>query len=53
LPAPLAEMRPATLIGKGKVEEIKALAAGIEPELVIVDGASGLEKAIAALWCIS
>jgi GTP-binding protein HflX len=38
LAAPLSEMRPATLIGKRKVEEIKALCEGVEPELVIVDG---------------
>ncbi|MBI1212267.1 MAG: GTPase HflX [Alphaproteobacteria bacterium] len=52
LPAPLAEMRPATLIGKGKVEEIKALAAGIEPELVIVDGqlTPGQQRNLEKAW---
>jgi GTP-binding protein HflX len=38
LPAPLAEPRPATLIGKGKVEEIKGLCEAEKPELVICDG---------------
>ena len=38
LPAPLAELRPATLIGKGKVEELKALVEAEKPELVICDG---------------
>jgi GTPase len=38
LPAPLAEPRPATLIGKGKVEEIKGLCEAERPELVICDG---------------
>jgi GTP-binding protein HflX len=52
LAAPLAEMRPATLIGKGKVEEIKALAAGIEPELVIVDGqlTPGQQRNLEKAW---
>ncbi|MCE9524310.1 MAG: GTPase HflX [Alphaproteobacteria bacterium] len=34
----LNEARPSTLIGKGKVEELKALCAEHEPELVICDG---------------
>jgi GTPase len=38
LPAPVGEPRPSTLIGKGKVEEIKALCAEVTPELVICDG---------------
>jgi GTPase len=38
LPAPLNEVRPSTLIGKGKVEELKGLCAELEPELVICDG---------------
>jgi GTP-binding protein HflX len=38
LPAPIAEPRPATLIGKGKVDELKALCAAEKPELVICDG---------------
>jgi len=38
LPAPLGEVRPATLIGKGKVEEIKALCDELKPELAICDG---------------
>ena len=38
LPAPLSELRPATLIGKGKVEELKALCEAEKPELVICDG---------------
>jgi GTP-binding protein HflX len=38
LPAPLAEPRPATLIGKGKVDELKALCEAERPELVICDG---------------
>jgi GTP-binding protein HflX len=52
LPAPLSEMRPATLIGKGKVEEIKALAAGVEPELVIVDGqlTPGQQRNLEKAW---
>jgi GTP-binding protein HflX len=48
---PLASYRPATLIGQGKVEEIKALIAQEEIGLVVVDGVLGpvqqrnLEKA--------
>ena len=38
LPAPLSEQRPATLIGKGKVEELRALCEAEKPELVICDG---------------
>ncbi|NOT41532.1 MAG: GTPase HflX [Alphaproteobacteria bacterium] len=38
LPAPLSEPRPATLIGKGKVEELKGLCEAEKPELVICDG---------------
>ncbi|MFM9862359.1 MAG: GTPase HflX [Micropepsaceae bacterium] len=38
LPAPLSEPRPATLIGKGKVEELKGLCDAEKPELVICDG---------------
>jgi GTP-binding protein HflX len=38
LPAALNEARPSTLIGKGKVDELKALCAELEPELVICDG---------------
>ncbi len=38
LPAALSEVRPSTLIGKGKVEELKGLCAELEPELVICDG---------------
>ncbi len=38
LPAPLSEPRPATLIGKGKVEELHGLCEAEKPELVIVDG---------------
>ena len=36
---PLAKPTPATLIGAGKVDEIKAIAAALEPELVIVNAA--------------
>jgi GTP-binding protein HflX len=36
--APISEPRPATLIGKGKVDELKALCAAETPELVICDG---------------
>lgn len=36
--AVVAEPRPATLIGDGKVEELKGLLAELEVELVIVDG---------------
>ena len=36
--APIATARPATLIGEGKVEELKGLFAELEIELVIVDG---------------
>ena len=36
--APIAEIRPATLIGKGKVEEIKAVCENAHAELVICDG---------------
>jgi len=52
LPAPLAEMRPATLIGKGKVEEIRALCEGIEPELVVVDGqlTPGQQRNLEKAW---
>jgi GTP-binding protein HflX len=38
LPAPISEMRPATLIGKGKVDEIKAVCENAHVELVICDG---------------
>ncbi len=37
--APLTKPTPATLIGAGKVDEIKALVAALEPELVIVNAA--------------
>ncbi len=52
LAAPLAEMRPATLIGKGKVEEIKALCEAIEPELVICDGqlTPGQQRNLEKAW---
>jgi GTP-binding protein HflX len=36
--APIAEIRPATLIGKGKIEEIKAVCENAHAELVICDG---------------
>jgi len=36
--APLSDIKPATLIGKGKVDEIKALCEAEMPELVICDG---------------
>lgn len=36
--AVVAEPRPATLIGEGKVDELKGLLAALEVELVIVDG---------------
>ena len=36
--APIADARPATLIGEGKVEELKGLLAELQAELVIVDG---------------
>ncbi|MBV8917194.1 GTPase HflX, partial [Bradyrhizobium sp.] len=35
--APLSEIRPATYLGKGKVEEITGLIAGHDIELVVVD----------------
>ncbi len=38
VPAPLSETRPSTLIGKGKVEELKALCAEFKPEVAICDG---------------
>jgi GTP-binding protein HflX len=38
LPAPMSEVRPATLIGKGKVDEILAVCETTEAELVICDG---------------
>jgi len=38
VPAPISEVRPATLMGKGKVDELKALCEAEKPELVIVDG---------------
>ncbi len=38
MPAPISEMRPATLIGKGKVDEIKAVCENAHVELVICDG---------------
>jgi GTPase len=38
LPAPMSEVRPATLIGKGKVDEILAVCETAEAELVICDG---------------
>jgi len=37
--APLAKPAPATLIGAGKVDEIKSICAALEPELVIVNAA--------------
>jgi GTP-binding protein HflX len=37
--APLSLIRPATFLGKGKVEEITGLIAGHDIELVVVDGA--------------
>ena len=36
---PLTEARPASLIGKGKVEEIAAEARALEPEVIIVNAA--------------
>ncbi|MEQ1753217.1 MAG: GTPase HflX [Micropepsaceae bacterium] len=36
--APLGDIKPATLIGKGKVDEIKAMVAADDVELVICDG---------------
>src|SRR5207245_4007894 len=36
---PLSEMRPATLIGKGKVDQIAAEARLFEPDVVIVNAA--------------
>ena len=38
VPAPISEVRPATLMGKGKVDELKALCEAEKPELVICDG---------------
>ncbi|MFN9975740.1 MAG: GTPase HflX, partial [Phycisphaerae bacterium] len=38
LAAPISEIRPATLIGKGKVDEIKAVCENAHVELVICDG---------------
>jgi GTP-binding protein HflX len=35
---PLSEIRPATYIGKGKVDEIAGLARSLEAELVVIDG---------------
>src|SRR6478752_2564860 len=35
--APIAQIRPATYLGKGKVEEITGLIAGHDIELVVVD----------------
>lgn len=35
--APISQIRPATYIGKGKVEEIAALAKSLEVELVVMD----------------
>ena len=37
--APVTKPTPATLIGSGKVDEIKGLVAALEPEVVIVDAA--------------
>jgi len=37
--APIGQIRPATFLGKGKVEEIIGLIAGHDIELVVVDGA--------------
>ena len=54
LPAPMSEIRPATLIGKGKVDEILAVRESAEAELVICDGQlspvqqRNLEKALNA-----
>ena len=38
LAAPLSDIKPATLIGKGKADEIKAIVMAEEVELVICDG---------------
>lgn len=38
IPAPLGDIKPATFIGKGKVDEIKAMCAADEIELVVCDG---------------
>ena len=35
--APISQIRPATYIGKGKVEEIAALAKSLDVELVVMD----------------
>ena len=35
--APISQIRPATYIGKGKVEEIAALAKSLDAELVVMD----------------
>src|SRR5204863_4684671 len=39
LVAPVAQIRPATFLGKGKVEEILGLIKGNDIELVVMDGA--------------
>jgi GTP-binding protein HflX len=37
--APVSEIRPATFLGKGKVEEIKGLAEEATPDVIVFDGA--------------
>jgi GTP-binding protein HflX len=37
--APVSEIRPATFLGKGKVEEIKGLADDAKPDVIVFDGA--------------
>src|SRR3981189_1827109 len=37
--APISQIRPATYLGKGKVEEILGLIKGHDIELVVMDGA--------------
>jgi len=37
MPCPIAQIRPATYLGKGKVEEITGLVAGDDIELVVMD----------------
>ena len=39
--APISQIRPATYLGKGKVEEIVGLITGHEIELVVMDCAAG------------
>lgn len=49
---PLARPRPATLFGAGKVEELGAYIAGMEPDIVVIDGVltPGQQRNLERAW---